>query len=78
MMRYEYAIRRHARLVESDPELATVMYGINGIWWDMATGHPDHIEDIVEALEWREEVRSAEREAEVARLLAEIEEADRG
>jgi hypothetical protein len=81
MRRWAYAIRMHDRITENDPELATAMCssdGGGGPWWDMATGHPDHIEDIVGALEWREEVRSAEREAEVARLLAEIEEADRG
>jgi hypothetical protein len=81
MRRWAYAIRMHARITENDPELATVMgspEGDHGPWWDMATGHPDHIEDIVGALEWREEVRFAEREAEAARLRAEIEEADRG
>jgi hypothetical protein len=61
MRRWAYAIRMHDRITENDPELATVMgspEGGGGPWWDMATGHPDHIEDIVGALEWREEVRS--------------------
>jgi hypothetical protein len=81
MREKEYAYRLHDRLTESDPELATVMYstsGPSGPWWDMATCHPDWVDDILGALQWREDMWQAEREAEAARLRAEIEEADRG
>lgn len=78
MKEKDYAYRLHDRLTESDPELATIMYsasGPSGPWWDMATCHPDWVDDILGALEWRENVRTIERADEEDRLWEE--EADR-
>ena len=69
-----FAVRIHDRMTEDDPNVATVMYSsgdASGPWFDMATGHPEHIEEIVGALEWREDVLQAERDREAARLQAE-------
>jgi hypothetical protein len=70
-----YGIRIHDRYTENDPSLATVMYAEDerSTWWDMATGHPDHIEEILGALEWREDMRQAERDREIAYIRAEME-----
>lgn len=69
-----YGIRIHDRPTEADPSLATVMYadGHDSPWFDMATGHPDHIEEILGALEWREDMRQTERDREIAYLRAEM------
>jgi hypothetical protein len=74
-----YGIRIHDRHTEADPSLATVMYAHDerSTWHDMATGHPDHIEEILGALEWREDMLQAERDREIAYLRAE-QEARRG
>ena len=71
----DYAYRLHDRQTENDPELATVMYSVNGPegpWYDMATGHPDHIEEILGALRWCEDERQMRREQEAARFRAEF------
>ena len=70
-----YGMRIHDRMTEDDPDLATVMYADDerSTWWDMATGHPHHIEEILGALEWREDMRQAERDREVAYMRAEME-----
>lgn len=69
-----FAVRIHDRMTEDDPNVATVMYSsgdASGPWFDMATGHPEHIEEIVGALEWREDIRQAERDRETSRLRSE-------
>lgn len=69
-----FALRIHDRMTEDDPALATVMYtsgDASGPWFDMATGLIDYAEEIVGALEWREDVLQAERDREAARLKAE-------
>lgn len=46
-----YAVRIHDRHLETEPELATLMYtthGPEGPWYDMATGHPDYIWELCE------------------------------
>jgi hypothetical protein len=70
-----YGMRIHDRMTEDDPDLATVMYADDerSTWWDMATGHPHHIEEILGALEWREDMRQAERDREIAYIRAEME-----
>lgn len=70
-----YSIRIHDRLVEDDPRLATVMYspyGVDGPWFDMATGVEDHVEDILGALRWCEDERSVQRADEITRLQKEV------
>lgn len=68
-----YGLRIHDRPTEADPSLATVMYADDrdSPWFDMATGHFDNIQDILGALEWREEMLQAERDREIARFHAE-------
>lgn len=69
-----FALRIHDRMTEDDPNLATVMYtsgDASGPWFDMATGLVDYAEEIVGALEWREDVLQAERDREQVRFQAE-------
>lgn len=75
MRNTDYSYRMHPRMTEDDPELATVMYsthGIEGPWHDMATGHPDWIDEILGALIWREDVRRQQAAEESARLRLEL------
>lgn len=77
MRQVDYSYRIHNRQQEEDPELATIMYsysGIDGPWYDMATCHPDYVDDIVGSLQWREEVFREERLKAEARLRKELEE----
>lgn len=76
-MRYntDYAYRVHDRLTDDDPELATVMYstsGPEGPWFDMATGHPDWIDEILGALRWCEDERRMRAAEEAARFALEM------
>jgi len=53
-----YGYRLHHRETEHDPHLATIMYTTNppdGPWHDMATCHPDWIDDILGSLQWRQD-----------------------
>jgi hypothetical protein len=53
-----YGYRLHPRETEHDPHLATIMYTNNppdGPWHDMATCHPDWIDDILGSLQWRQD-----------------------
>lgn len=75
MKNTDYSYRVHDRLTEDDPELATVMYsteGPEGPWFDMATGHPDWIEEILGALRWCEDERRMRVVEETVRLRLEL------
>lgn len=70
-----YGYRIHPRDLDSDPELATIMYttsGFDGPWHDMATCHPDWIDDILGSLQWREEHLAEQRRKEHERIKQEL------
>lgn len=78
-----YGIRVHDRIVETDPDLATIMYTSGdheGPWFDMATGYRDSCVEILDALivveDQRIERLEARHVAESYHLIPDIESDD--
>ena len=70
-----YGYRLHPRDLDTDPELATIMYTNNppdGPWHDIATCHPDWVDDILGSLQWREEHLKEQRRQEHERIKQEL------
>lgn len=53
-----YAVRIVHRLTEDCPRLAYLMYAhdLEGPWFDMASGDPDHMWDILDAFDCKNEL----------------------
>jgi hypothetical protein len=60
----EYAVREHEVINEENIVQGTVMYtvyGKNGPWHDMVTGPVDYCWEIIDALQFVEEIKREER-----------------
>ena len=74
-MAEEYGIMVHDRETESDPNLGTVIYTINGTYWHkMATGDLGYCNDILEALYTSRRMHENNYERQIWILESKIEE----